>query len=89
MREGADVAGEVADLAGDVGRRERVRGGIRNRIPPSRARARAGRCGGRGGDVGRTRERRDVGAGRAEEAAAWRIRRRLPSEAGGWRKGTT
>ena len=62
MREGADVAGEVADLAGDVGEwggRERERG---IQIPHHlRARAR-GRCGGRGRRRGREVRARSGGA---------------------------
>nr|BAD36076.1 hypothetical protein [Oryza sativa Japonica Group]BAD36134.1 hypothetical protein [Oryza sativa Japonica Group] len=71
---GPDVAGEVADLAGDVGV-ERENGGFKFESRPLRAHMRAGRCGGEGGDVGRTRERRGVGAGGAEEAVARRFRR--------------
>ena len=80
MREGVDVAGEVADLAGDVGEwggRERERG---IQIPHHlRARAR-GRCGGGGRAATWARGvgaegRRDVERRRRETAAAWRFRR--------------
>jgi hypothetical protein len=77
VREGADVAGEVADLAGDVGvERERM-GGIQNRIPPlasaREGREMRGRGRRRGEDAGATRRghgRSGGGGGAAVSAAA-------------------
>jgi len=67
------------------GERERV--GWDSKSNPALSSARAGReRRGVGGDVGRTRERRGVGAGGAEEVGR---QRRLPAWGGGWRLGTT
>nr|BAD23267.1 hypothetical protein [Oryza sativa Japonica Group] len=64
---GADVAGEMAETAGNVGRREREWGGIQNESRPLRACVRTGRAEEWGGDVGaqhgRSGARRTAGNG--------------------------
>nr|BAD21945.1 Epstein-Barr virus-like protein [Oryza sativa Japonica Group]BAD22461.1 Epstein-Barr virus-like protein [Oryza sativa Japonica Group] len=86
---GADMAGKPPDLAGDVGeKREKVGGEFKSNPAHLRARVRAGRCGGEGGDVG-VRCGRGVEARRGECGGAGGFGGGCRRGAGGWRKGTT